>query len=172
MPGGHLRVIPGEQIATLHKDVAWPMTGGRDTQYPPKKLAQINKSLGAGLIITGAFADSGEPNHRQIRLDIQLLNASTGEILASLAETGNRDDLFTLAARAGADLREKLGLLQMSPADAQTTRAVLPANERYSSPFLNEDLLYYWVRAIFKRFWNTEYRWESTRSKFHRSCGN
>jgi DNA-binding winged helix-turn-helix (wHTH) protein/Tfp pilus assembly protein PilF len=128
--GGHVRMIPGDQIAALHKDLAWPMTGGRDTEYPPEKLAQVNKSLGAGLVITGAFADSGEPNNRQIRLDIQLLNASTGEILASLAETGNRDELFTLAARAGADLREKLGLLQMSPADAQTARAALPANEK------------------------------------------
>jgi eukaryotic-like serine/threonine-protein kinase len=126
--GGHVRVISGEQIATLHKDLNWPMTDGRDTEYPPEKLLQINQSLGAGLIITGAFADLGEPS--QIRLDIQLLNASTGQFLASLTETGNRDDLFTLAAHAGADLREKLGLLQMSPVDAQTARATLPANEK------------------------------------------
>jgi DNA-binding winged helix-turn-helix (wHTH) protein/tetratricopeptide (TPR) repeat protein len=126
--GGHVHMIPGEQIAALHKDLAWPMTGGRDSEYPPEKLVQINKSLGAGIIITGAFADSGVPS--QIRLDIQLLNASTGQLLASLTETGNRDDLFTLAARAGEDLREKLGLLQMSPADAQTARATLPANEK------------------------------------------
>lgn len=128
--GGHVRLISGEQIAALHKDLGWPRTGGGDTEYPPEKLAQISKSLGAGLIITGAFADSGELSQRQIRLDIKLLNASTGQLLASLPETGNRDDLFALAARAGADLREKLGLLQMSPADAQTARATSPANEK------------------------------------------
>jgi TolB-like protein len=71
--GGHVRVISGEQIAALHKDLGWPATGGGDTEYPPEELAQISKSLGAGLIITGAFADLGELSQRQIRLDMQLL---------------------------------------------------------------------------------------------------
>lgn len=128
--GGQLRVISGEQIATVQRDLFWPRSGDSTAGYPAEKLAQLSRNTGAEAVITGAFADSNSDGRAQIRIDLKILDSSTGQVLASVQETGDRADLFTLANRAGASLRERLGLLQISPGDAQSVRATLPANEK------------------------------------------
>lgn len=129
--GGHLRVVPGDQIAALHRDLAW--TSG--THYTREKLEQLSHAFSAEMVLTGAFSDVTVANRQQLRLDLKLLDTSTGQLMASFSETGNRDDIFALTARAGAGLRDRL-LLQISPTDVENVRATLPANDRAAKLYI------------------------------------
>lgn len=74
----------------------------------------------------GSFVTLESEAAGQIRLDLRLQDAATGEIVASLSESGtNPSEIVT---RAGVRLRSKLGLAEVSPAEASEARAALPSN--------------------------------------------
>jgi eukaryotic-like serine/threonine-protein kinase len=122
--GEKLRLISGEDIAHTRIDLALADTGtfSRDT------LASMRKHMGSDLVVLGSYTVLSGKSNENIRLDLRVQNASAGETVAEVEASGNEDDLFDLVSKAGARLREKLGVEAVSPSDAVSIRASLPDN--------------------------------------------
>jgi len=122
--GGKLRTFPGQNIARASADLK--LTGmqtlARDT------LKQLRKYLGSDYVVLGSYLDQGSASGAQVRIDLWLQDARTGETAATVSEKGSDSDLDDLATRAGADLRQKLGAGEITPGDAALVRATLPSN--------------------------------------------
>src|SRR6266699_2720444 len=62
----------------------------------------------------------------QIRLDLRLLDARTGETLYANSETGSQANLFELVSRAGEKLRASLGIRKITKQEAVEVATALP----------------------------------------------
>jgi serine/threonine protein kinase/tetratricopeptide (TPR) repeat protein len=122
--GGKLRTFPGENIARASADLK--LTGmqtlARDT------LAHFRKYLGSDYVVLGSYLDHGGASEAQVRIDLWLQDTKTGEIAATISEKGSESELDDLATRAGADLRQKLGAGEITPAEASLIKASLPSS--------------------------------------------
>jgi len=119
-----VRAIPGENVARMKVDLA---IGVADS-LAPDALSRIGRNLGADLLILGSYLVIDGADSRQIRLDIRLQNASTGETVAAFPAVGMERNLFELVAKAGAGLREKLGTGPRGAANIEEARAALPSD--------------------------------------------
>jgi DNA-binding winged helix-turn-helix (wHTH) protein/tetratricopeptide (TPR) repeat protein len=121
--GGTLRLVSGEEVARVKSELAWQDAGSlaNDT------LLRIHQNLGSDLLVVGAYTTIGRKGNKQIRVDLRLQNAISGETVAEIAETGAEANLFDLVSRAGIRLREKLGISDLSPTEAVEARASLPS---------------------------------------------
>ena len=88
-------------------------------------LARLSKILGTDFVILGSYTALGKESGGQIRLDLRLQDAHTGETLGSFSATGTETQLFDLVSHAGAQLREKLGAGTLSDLEATSLRASL-----------------------------------------------
>lgn len=124
--GGRLRTIPGENVTRASEDLK--LTGmqtlARDT------LEHVRKYLGSDYVVMGSYLEQGGKPQAQIRIDLWLQDTQTGEIAAAISEKGKESDLDSLATRAGTDLRQKLGVGEMTPAEVALVRASLPTNSQ------------------------------------------
>lgn len=117
--GGQLRAIPEETVAEMQISLSLPNANS----YGPATLKKIRKNLNADYVILGSYMplDGG-----QIRLDLTLENASTGEIVDAVSVKGGALD--DLASRAAAQLRAKLGVAPVSAVDASEAKAISSSN--------------------------------------------
>jgi eukaryotic-like serine/threonine-protein kinase len=122
--GEHLRTISSEDIAHTKINLSLPATDtlSKDT------LARIHQNLGADLLVLGSYSSLGKESGGRIRLDLRLQDATLGETVASISETGTASDLFELVSRVGGRLRQELGVEGLVPMEAVNVRASLPAN--------------------------------------------
>ena len=120
--GGKLRTFPGENIARASADLG--LTGmqtlARDT------LAHLRKYLGNDYVVLGSYLDQGSAS--EVRINLWLQDTKTGEIAATVSEKGSEGDLDNLATRAGEELRQKLGIGEVTSSEAALVRASLPSN--------------------------------------------
>ncbi len=123
--GEELRTIPGESVARTRTDLALPDSDS----YAKDTLARIRKNLNADYIVLGSYFDLGKRSGGVVRLDLRLQDAQTGETLATLSEAGSEVGLPALAARAGAQIRAKLGAAQPSPGQSASANASLPSGQ-------------------------------------------
>jgi tetratricopeptide (TPR) repeat protein len=91
-------------------------------------LSRLHRNLDSDLIVLGSYTALGEKPGTRIRLDLRLQDTAAGETVADVAVTGSEADLFDLVSQAGSRLREKLGVEEVSPVEAVSVRASLPAN--------------------------------------------
>ena len=122
--GGRMRVVSGEDVARVKKD----LNLGQAEAYSLATLSRIRKNLGVDYIVTGSYLATGPEAAGQLRLDARLQDARTGELVASLPETGTESQLIDLLSRSGADLRTKLGIGDVSGADVTKVAAIIPRN--------------------------------------------
>lgn len=102
--GGALRIVAGEDVARVRLELGLgqPESLARDT------LARVRTLLGSDALVVGSYLVAGRnAGNRQIRLDLRLQDARTGET-TTLVETGTEAGLFQLVARAGERLRREL----------------------------------------------------------------
>ena len=122
--GGKLRTFPGENVARASKDLG--LTGkqtlARDT------LVHLREYLGSDYVVLGSYLDQGSSTSGQIRIDLWLQDTKTGETAATLSEKGSENNLDEVATRAGADLRQKLGVGEVTAGEAAAVKASLPSN--------------------------------------------
>lgn len=126
--GGRVRVISGENVARVHRSLGGPAL----EQLDADSLRRIHNLLGADLVIEGTYlslSKASEPSAvaRRVRLDLRVLSAPQGEVVASVAQVGDEPDLFGLVARTGADLRSALGLADLTPDQARAAQALQPS---------------------------------------------
>ena len=122
--GEKLRLISGEDIARtkLELPLADADSLSRNT------LSRLRKTLDSDLIVLGSYTALGERSDTRIRLDLRLQDTAAGETVADVAVMGSEANLFDLVSQAGSQLREKLGVEEISPVEAVSIRASLPAN--------------------------------------------
>lgn len=122
--GGKLRTFPGENIARASADLG--LTGKQT--LASDTLRHLRNYLGSDYVVLGSFLDQGSASGAQVRIDLWLQDTKTGEIAASISEKGGENDLDDLATRAGADLRRKLGVGEITADEAAVVQASLPSN--------------------------------------------
>ncbi len=119
--GEKVRIVPAENVARRHLDPP-PGALSRET------LATLRSSLNADVVVVGSYLALAAPAGDQIRIDLFVQDARTGETVASITETGSESDLFALVSLAGEQLRTRLGLAGATAAEAASVKASLPAN--------------------------------------------
>jgi eukaryotic-like serine/threonine-protein kinase len=122
--GDDVRVISRKEVDRARQFVDIEASGG----LAGDSLPHIRSIVGADRIVVGTYLIlPGKAGHR-LRVDLRVLRASDGDIVASLVETGAESDLFDLVTRAGARLRQSLGYIAPSPERARSARALQPAD--------------------------------------------
>jgi eukaryotic-like serine/threonine-protein kinase len=120
--GGRMRVVSGEDVARARKDLDL----GEVRAFSAQTLARLRKNLGVDYVVTGSYLEVGPEGASQLRLDARLQDARTGEVVASLPETGTESQLITLLSQTGADLRAKLGIGDIAGAEVTKIAATIP----------------------------------------------
>ena len=90
--GGQLRSVPGENIARMKLDLSLPDA----ESYAPDTLQRIRKHSGTDLVVLGSYMAMGSDAGNRIRIDFHLQDATTGETLASVSESGTEPELLDL----------------------------------------------------------------------------
>ena len=121
---GKLRTIPGETVSRMKADLS---LADAET-YAPDTLDKIRRSIGTDLVVFGSYLVEEKASDKPIRLDLRVQDTKTGETIASMVETGTRDEFNGLVDRAGRDLRQQLNTGEVSAAEAAALHASLPAN--------------------------------------------
>ena len=124
--GEQVRTIPGENIARMKVDLALADTDS----FGQESLTKIRNHLGTDLVVVGSVSGDGQSGAGKIRLDFRLQDAAAGETVASVSETGTENELLDLVSRSGTEIRQKLGIGQVSDFDSSRFRASLPGNAR------------------------------------------
>ena len=99
-----LRLTSGEDVAQVKRDLGLP----EEDTLSHATLLRLRKNLGADVIVLGSYALLPENGKNRLRLDIRMQDTVVGETMAQEAFTGDQDELFDLAGRAGERLREGL----------------------------------------------------------------
>ncbi|HZQ24883.1 MAG TPA: protein kinase [Terriglobales bacterium] len=121
--GEQVRTIPGENIARMKHDLALEDADS----FGQETLEKIRKHLGTDLVVLGSYLVMGNAAGGKLRLDFRLQDAVAGETIASVSETGTEGELLDLVSRSGIEIRQKLGIGQVSASDNSDVRASLPA---------------------------------------------
>ncbi len=122
--GEQVRTIPGENIARMKVDLA---LADADS-FGQESLTKIRNHLGTDLVVVGSYLAMGKAGAGKIRLDFRLQDAVAGETIASVSETGTENELLDLVSRSGTEIRQKLGIGQVSDSESSSFRASLPNN--------------------------------------------
>ena len=122
--GQQLRIIPGERVARMQLDLGLHP----NDSYSPEVLSRIRKNLGTDVVVVGSYLAIGKDSGGKVRIDLQLQDAGTGEIVGVISQNGTEADLADLASRGGEGLRRQLGLGTVSARDVREIQASIPAN--------------------------------------------
>jgi len=123
---GDLRMVSSEDVARIKRQLPPAQEG----TLAKATLEQLRKNPGADVVVLGSYTPLPGKDERRIRLDLRVQDTADGETIAEEAITGDRNNLFDLAAQAGARLRMRLGLSPNSSQDASAARLALPADQR------------------------------------------
>lgn len=121
--GEKLRLVSGEDVANLRIASPWSQTDTLDQET----TARVGNALSSDMLVLGSYTVIGNPEHGQIRIDVRMQDARTGEVLIEFAEIGSTQDLFRLISRVGTKLRDRLGV-PLQETEAAGVIASLPLN--------------------------------------------
>ena len=118
---GELRRVPDDSVARARRDLRVP-----DGLVLSRELLQrLRATLDSDYVLDGAYLAVGDG---QVRLELVLQDARSGETLASDSATGRESALLELVSQSGQRLRRRLGLRNLSAAEVEMARASLPAD--------------------------------------------
>jgi len=124
--GERLRLVPGEEVANLRIASPWSQT----STLAPDTTARIGTALNSDVLVYGSYTEIGPADRAQLRLDVRLQEARTGEVLSQIAHTSSSDDLFRVASDVGVKLRDRLGVPGISDTEQAGVLASLPLNRK------------------------------------------
>src|ERR1700733_1404816 len=122
--GNKVRVIPGENVAHMKLDLSLPATDS----YAPETLSRIRGNLGADEVVVGSYLGLGKDTQGPLRIDLRVQDATAGETIAAVSESGTEAELAELVTRVSSELREKLGMGSVPGEEVQRAGASLPGN--------------------------------------------
>ncbi len=121
--GDKVRIVPEEVVARAKSDLGLK----EKDSYARDTLRELRIRLGSDYVIAGSYVALGDRNSGQVRMDLRLQEAISGETLTSIAVSGKQTEIFDLVARAGREMRTKLGTTVPPEGDVDW-RTVLPSN--------------------------------------------
>ena len=124
--GGELRMVSGEDVARAKREL--PLTD--EDSLAKATLERLRKNPGADVVVVGSYTLLPNHGENRIRLDVRVQDTIRGDTIAEEALTGDENNLFELAAQAGARLRQSLGVGAISSDESNAARAALPSNEQ------------------------------------------
>jgi serine/threonine protein kinase/tetratricopeptide (TPR) repeat protein len=137
MAGEKLRTIPEDNVARMKLDL-----GMADSESLAREtLTKIYQNLGSDLVVAGSYLHMGDT----LRVDLQLQDASKGETVTALSETGTESQMLDLVNKAGEELRERCGVSEATKAEvAAVTSSMIagPATARLYSEGLSRMRLF------------------------------
>jgi tetratricopeptide (TPR) repeat protein len=116
--GEKLRAVSGEGVDEVQSAVL--ESGGNS--LAGRSLMLVRNAMGTDYVVSGSYLALGPKGNATIRLDIRLQRANSGEGVGTVTDSAPEADLLKLVARAGAGLRERLGMAVSRPEES------LPAN--------------------------------------------
>lgn len=119
-----LQPVSGEDVAQMKRELAI----ADSDSYAQQTLHRIQQNLGAELVVSGSLMRIGGSPKDRIRFDIHLQDANSGQIVASLSETGTIAQLFDLVSDAGMQLRNQMGVAPLSISAEAEIRNAVPFN--------------------------------------------
>lgn len=122
--GEKLRLVSGEDVANLRAASPWSQTDTLDRST----TARIGEALNTDVLVLGSYVTIGSGDNEQLRLDVSMQDAKTGEIIGEVADVGNTKDMFQLVSRVGARVRGILGIGPLQNADEAGVLASLPVD--------------------------------------------
>src|SRR5262249_11489719 len=122
--GGRLRTVGGEEVSRVKAEL-----GLRHIeQVGPEALRRIHRDIDADLVVAGSYVTVDDAGHRQLRIDLRVLDPQSGEAVPRVSESGREAELFDLVTRIGRTLRQQLGITETGAKDDAQVRTTLPAN--------------------------------------------
>jgi serine/threonine protein kinase/tetratricopeptide (TPR) repeat protein len=121
---GQIRLLSGEEIARLRKELSLPEEEG----FSGDTLRRILIHSKVDLVLTGTYLAIGQEGSSTLRLDLCLQDSAAGEAVAHLTETGPEQELLALLTRVGATLRKQLGLVPPTSEQAHRVQSAMPAS--------------------------------------------
>jgi eukaryotic-like serine/threonine-protein kinase len=119
--GDQLRTIPGESVANMKLSLS---LADADS-FSRATLKRIRQNIGSDDVVLGSYLLLSDGI---LRLDLRLQDAAAGETLLSVSEKGKVSEIDQLVSRVGTELRAKLGIAALSPAQSAAVKASLPSN--------------------------------------------
>lgn len=119
--GEQLHTISGEEVAQMMANLSL----SDSDVLSPQALSQVGRALGADLLVLGSYVALAGG---QLRVDLHLQDVAAGKTLLSIKQTGDEDNLFDLVSRAGAELRAKCDVAEVTQQDQPGVRAALPSD--------------------------------------------
>ena len=90
-------------MARVKNDLSLPETDSLASDT----LARVRKNLGSDFVVLGSYLDLGDGS--DIRVDLRLQDAKTGQIVSTVTRRGSEAHLDDLITQAGSELREQAG---------------------------------------------------------------
>ena len=123
--GGQVRTTPAKDVVRSNRELK--LTLG-DAKPSDAELRALRANLDAGYVAVGAYLLLGEGQTARLRVDMRLIDTSSGKTVAALSETGNRNELFALVRSLGVGLRDHLGIAALSSMQESQLRAATPSS--------------------------------------------
>ncbi|HEX3665336.1 MAG TPA: winged helix-turn-helix domain-containing protein [Rhizomicrobium sp.] len=101
--GGQLYLLPAELVRQISGRAPQPDAG----VFSPQTLADLRRQLAVDYVVTGSYFASNRPE-QPVRFDIAIQDARKGMTVLALNRTGTLQDLPSLVAKVGDDLRRTL----------------------------------------------------------------
>jgi tetratricopeptide (TPR) repeat protein len=105
LEGGRIRTIPVDRVAEMRRDLGLTESDG----FSRDQLRRVRRRIGADLVVAGAYTSLG--NGGQIRLDLRVQDARSGETISTVSQIGTEEEWSDLIARVSEQLQQGLGLL-------------------------------------------------------------
>jgi eukaryotic-like serine/threonine-protein kinase len=122
--GEQLRAVPEANVASMKLQLSLPNADA----YSSDILGRIRTTVASEIVVLGSYMVVKGKQHDTMRLDLRVQDTSTGETNSVFTESGNAEDLLEVIARAGARLREALGVARMTPTEQLSVQASLPSS--------------------------------------------
>src|SRR5262249_14651669 len=104
-------------------------------QLGTEALRKVRASVHADYVLAGSYLALAGPDGGKLRLEVQLQDTRTGETVATASETRDQAPVFERVSQAGSQLRSRLGVRALDPADEARARTTLPANPAAARPY-------------------------------------
>ncbi len=119
---GQLRLASGQDVENLRTSAPWPQTDSLDQQT----AFRIGSALSSDWLVLGSFTVVSHTEPANLRLDVRLQKATTGQIVSEFSQVGTEVGIFQLVSQVGERLRDHLGVAHMVERDAASILSAQP----------------------------------------------
>jgi len=124
--GGWLRAVPGDRVAAARRELG--LGGG--SALGQAEIQKLQLDLGVDLFVMGTLIGAPAPSGARdasVRLEVFLVDARTGNTIATVADAGSEAEPLAIIARVATALRRSLELAEPSADQRAAVGVTMPA---------------------------------------------